>query len=105
MNWPLFPTLSFTENKFMDFKDPMYLTQCAQPNLNEQPKGLRIKTMSIALPLRIICLMAGHVREDFQSEITQLKKIITKKSITKKVRASTCLTSKCNTDSRLNLKQ
>lgn len=51
----------------MAFKDLLYLTQSAQPNLNEQPKSLRIKTVSIALSLRIICLMASCVREDFQS--------------------------------------
>lgn len=51
----------------MTFKDLLYLTHRAQPNLNEQPKSLRIKTVSIVLSLRIICLMAGHVREDFRS--------------------------------------
>lgn len=51
----------------MAFKDLLYLTQSAQPNPNEQPKSLRIKTLSIALSLRIICLMAGLIREDFQS--------------------------------------
>lgn len=51
----------------MGFKDLLYLTQSAQPNLNEKPKRLRIKTVSIVLSLRIICLMAVRVREDFQS--------------------------------------